>query len=532
MKTTIIRGRVYTGRGFAEAVAFKDGLVTETGSFEQLKRLHGDAEVMDFGQCSVLPGFIDSHLHMYNLGVSLRSVQLHGANSIAECIERGKKYIKDYNPPKNTVISGRGWNDDYFLDERRMLTRRDLDLISTEYPIVFTRACGHALTANTRAIELAGVTKDTPQPDGGQFEIGEDGLPNGIFKENASAYIKKIIKEPDLTETKAILKAAMDNASSWGITSVQTNDLHENNYSLIWQAYESLANEGKATVRAYQQCNFTTIEGYKKFLSEGFSFGMGSDMNKIGPLKLFIDGSLGARTALMRNEYSDMPGTYGIRCLTDFQLDEFVKTAVENNMQVIVHAIGDGGIEAVLDSYDRLLPEGNPLRCGIVHCQITDLPLLKRFAQKNVYALVQPIFLHYDMHIAADRVGEELASSSYAFGTMDALGIKNSYGTDCPVEALNTMDNLYCAVTRKDLKGFPQRGWLPQEAVGLEKAIEHYTQSGAENSFEENKKGLLLPGYFADIAVLNRDIFSCTPDEIKGIKVMATILGGKTVYRA
>ena len=186
----------------------------------------------------------------------------------------------------------------------------------------------------------------------------------------------------------------------------------------------------------------------------------------------------------------------------------------------------------MLDSYDRLLPEGNPLRCGIVHCQITDLPLLKRFAQKNVYALVQPIFLHYDMHIAADRVGEELASSSYAFGTMDALGIKNSYGTDCPVEALNTMDNLYCAVTRKDLKGFPQSGWLPQEAVGLEKAIEHYTQSGAENSFEENKKGLLLPGYFADIAVLNRDIFSCTPDEIKGIKVMATILGGKTVYRA
>ena len=349
MKTTIIKGRVYTGRGFAEAVAFKDGLVTETGSFEQLERLHGDAEVMDFGQCSVLPGFIDSHLHMYNLGVSLRSVQLHGANSIAECIERGKKYIKDYNPPKNTVISGRGWNDDYFLDERRMLTRRDLDLISTEYPIVFTRACGHALTANTRAIELAGVTKDTPQPDGGQFEIGEDGLPNGIFKENASAYIKKIIKEPDLTETKAILKAAMDNASSWGITSVQTNDLHENNYSLIWQAYESLANEGKATVRAYQQCNFTTIEGYKKFLNEGFSFGMGSDMNKIGPLKLFIDGSLGARTALMRNEYSDMPGTYGIRCLTDLQLDEFVKTAVENNMQVIVHAIGDGGIEAVLD---------------------------------------------------------------------------------------------------------------------------------------------------------------------------------------
>ena len=147
---------------------------------------------MDFGQCSVLPGFIDSHLHMYNLGVSLRSVQLHGANSIAECIERGKKYIKDYNPPKNTVISGRGWNDDYFLDERRMLTRRDLDLISTEYPIVFTRACGHALTANTRAIELAGVTKDTPQPDGGQFEIGEDGLPNGIFKENASAYIKTV----------------------------------------------------------------------------------------------------------------------------------------------------------------------------------------------------------------------------------------------------------------------------------------------------------------------------------------------------
>ncbi|MBQ5812879.1 MAG: amidohydrolase family protein, partial [Clostridia bacterium] len=168
----------------------------------------------------------------------------------------------------------------------------------------------------------------------------------------------------------------------------------------------------------------------------------------------------------------------------------------------------------------------------IVHCQITDLPLLERFAKGDICGLVQPIFLHYDMHIVSDRVGEELASTSYAFGTMDKLGIHNSYGTDAPVEDLKTMENLYCAITRKDLSGYPTEGWYANECIPVEKAIDHYTSDGAYMSFDENRKGQLLPGFLADLAVLSDDIFTICPDKIKDIKVEMTMMGGKIVYKA
>ncbi|MEA4920984.1 MAG: amidohydrolase [Clostridiaceae bacterium] len=533
MDIALHNGKIYTGSGFAQAISVKDGIITAVGTNEDILSACKGSLTVDLAGKTVIPGLIDSHLHMFNLGASLLSVQLHGAASITECIERGRKFITANSPEPGSVIIGRGWNDDYFTDEHRMLCRLDLDKISIEHPIILTRACGHALACNTKALTLAGVTCDTPQVDGGEFELGADNLPNGIFKENAMGYIRKLIEFPSLNETKLILQTAMKHASAQGITSVQTNDMHEASRNIIWQAYEELAKEELSTVRSYQQCHFDTLDGFKQFLSEGYKTGYGSEMNKIGPLKLFVDGSLGARTSLMRQDFSDMPGNRGIMCISQEELDAFVALAQQNGMQVAVHAIGDRAIEMTLDAYKKALPAGeNPMRHGIVHCQITDMPLLERFANQHISALVQPIFLHYDMHIAADRVGEALASTSYAFGTMDKLGIHTSYGTDAPVEDLKTMENIYCSVTRKDLKGNPEDGWYPKEKVSLSKAIDHYTVDGAYNSFEEYKKGRLLPGYLGDMAVLSRDIFSCEPDSIKDIKIAMTILGGKIVYQA
>ena len=345
--------------------------------------------------------------------------------------------------------------------------------------------------------------------------------------------IQKLVQAPDFAQSREIIKTAMAHASSHGITSVQTNDMYESNYQMVWNAYQSLVDDGTASVRVYQQCGFSTVEGYEKFMADGFKTGFGSAMNKIGPLKLLSDGSLGARTALMRADYADEAGTKGIMCVSPEQLDAFMAASKKNGMQVAIHAIGDRAIEMVLDAYEKSMNgDGNPLRHSIVHCQITDRPLLERFAKNSVAGLVQPIFLHYDMHITEDRVGKELASTSYAFGTMDKLGIHNSYGTDAPVEDLKTMENLYCAVTRKDLSGFPAEGWLPGEAVDVETAVDHYTIDGAWNSHEEHIKGRLLPGYYADLAVLSDDIFTICPDQIKDVKVQLTMLNGKIVYQA
>ena len=534
MDAILKNGKIYLGRGsFAGSLLIHDGLVAEVWQENEPPCEVPGASVIDLEGKTVLPGLIDSHLHMYNTGVSLTSVKLYGADSIEECVRRGREFIRQNDPPKGSVILGRGWNDDYFTDERRMLTRHDLDRISTEYPIIFTRACGHTLAANTLAVEMAGVTSGTPQPEGGRIELGEDGKPNGVFKEHAMGLIQSLSAAPTVEEIKRLLLAAMEHAAENGITSVQTNDMNEINYPALWQAYEELKNEGRALTRVYQQCIFSTPSGLQDFIDKGYKTGFGDDMNKIGPLKLLIDGSLGARTALMRKDYSDMPGTRGILCVTPEELDAFMDICQKNNMQAVVHAIGDRAIEIVLDAYEKVIPNGNnSLRHGIVHCQITDKALLSRFAANGVCALVQPIFLHYDMHIAESRVGSELASTSYAFGTMDKLGLHVSYGTDSPVEDLNTMNNIYCAVTRKDLSGYPEKGWLPDERVSVEKAVDHYTADSAYNSFEEDKKGMLLPGYMADLAVLSDDIFTVKPEDIKNIKVLMTMLGGNITYKA
>lgn len=205
--------------------------------------------------------------------------------------------------------------------------------------------------------------------------------------------------------------------------------------------------------------------------------------------------------------------------------------AADNGCQVVTHAIGDGAIEEVLNGYDTVCENGeNPLRMGVVHCQITDLPLLYRFVKNDILALVQPIFLHYDMTVVEDRVGKAMASTSYAFETMRRLGIHTSFGTDSPVEDMNAIDNLYCAVTRKNLAGGPEGGFYPQECMDIFDAVDAYTTESAYVSFEENVKGRIRPGYFADLVILSEDIFTMPADNLRDTKVDATMVGGRFVY--
>jgi predicted amidohydrolase YtcJ len=252
----------------------------------------------------------------------------------------------------------------------------------------------------------------------------------------------------------------------------------------------------------------------------------------LGPLKLFKDGSLGARTALMRHDYADDPGNRGVEVLSPARFAALFKIAAKSGMQVVTHAIGDAAIEETVECYeDAIGCRKNKLRHGVVHYQITDDALHARMAKSGILALVQPIFLHYDLHIVEDRVGKELARTSYAFGTLDRLGVPASYGSDAPVEDPNPFRGIYCAVARKDLSGFPAGGFYPGECVDIFDAVDRYTIGSAYAEFQENVKGLIAPSYCADLVILDRDIFSVPADEIPGTKAEVTMVGGKIVYQ-
>lgn len=532
MSTLIYNANVYVQRGqFAQALLIgDDGKIAAVGTEEEVRAAcTGAEELFDAKGRTIVPGFNDSHQHLFNTGIALAAVRLQGVTSIAEVIERSRRYIEENQPQPGEVIHGMGWNQDYFTDEHRLLTRHDLDKISTEHPIIFDRACGHILTCNTKALEMAGVTVDTVPNAGGAIDQ-ENGELTGVFRENARAQVRCLMSERSLETKKRLLRTAIKHANETGVTSVQTCDVRLGDWESTLEAYNQVLTE-TPTLRAYHQFSFMEPKGFQAFLDKGYHMGVGNDFNRIGPLKLFVDGSLGARTAYMREPYADDPTTRGIPTLTEEEIDTLVGMAVKHNTGVAIHAIGDAAIENVLNAYDKVCENGqNPLRLGIVHVQITDRPLLERFTKNDILALVQPIFLHYDTGIVEDRVGKELAATSYAFKTLMDLGVHTSFGTDSPVEDMDPIANIYCAVTRQNLRGEPAGGFHPEECVDIYSAVDAYTVESAYASFEEKVKGRLMKGYFADLVVLSDNIFTVAPNDILKVKVDDTMVNGRFVY--
>ena len=327
------------------------------------------------------------------------------------------------------------------------------------------------------------------------------------------------------------LRKAIYHAVSHGLTSVQTMDLREGSWQKTLADYKEVLKD-LPIFRVYHQCNFMHKASFEEFIKEGYHTGVSDDLHKIGPLKLFIDGSLGARTALMRSPYHDDPSTSGIATLSQDELDELVMLADAHKIKVATHAIGDGGIEMVIDSYAKVTGKLNDLRHAIIHVRITDQPLLQRMADLDILAKIQPIFLHYDTSIVEDRVGKKLASTSYAFASMHRLGMHVSLGTDSPVEDLDPFANIYCAITRKNLNGEPQDGFYKEEALTLTQAIDDYTIGSAYDEFIKLKKGRLKEGHLADLVILDQDLFDIAPKDILKTKVLATMVDGNFVYEA
>ena len=552
MSKVIYNGNIYLDRGkFCDALIIDNGRFLAAGSSEDLLQMApNNAEKIDAGGALVLPAFHDSHLHLMWYGRRAGGIEGTGAESIDEVIRRGRELITRLKLPKGTYIQGAGINPDLFTSgEKRDLRREDVDKISTEYPLVLGRHCGHTIYCNSLALRLAGLSESAPEVEGGTIEKDENGRPTGVLRENANALVRNNIPLPSREEMKSFLGLAMEKAHSLGISACGSYDTGGPDFEAVVGAYREIYDEsreaGLPALRVTMQCGISTREDMLDLLLERGKGPLWEDpvwgyFLKLGSVKLFADGTLGGHTAWMRRPYLDNPDTSGFPVLDQEVLNRYVQKAAARGMQVLVHTIGDAGIDSVLQAFEKVTGPGknpmggNPLRHGIIHCQITSPDLLERMARNKILALVQPIFLADDVYIVESRVGPELASTSYAWASMQTLGIPVSYGTDAPVSALDPLLCIEWAVLRRDSEnpGLHPEGFYPKERVDIHTALNAYTAAAAFACFEENSLGRIAPGYLADLVFLDRNIFTIPPEEIHKAKVLRTLCAGETVYRA
>ena len=538
MDMILFNGRIATmdaGNPEASAVLIRDGRFEYVGDdLEVMALADSDTRILDLMGRFVCPGFNDSHLHLLNYAYGLTKVDCGGAASVDEIIERARHFLEAHPVKPGQWILGRGWNQTFFNNQQE-LTRHDLDRISTDHPISFTRVCEHVTVANSKAIEMLGITKETPQPEGGRFDVDHEGNPTGVFRETARYMIYEAIEEADLESIKKMLIKASEIMSSYGITSVQTDDFETfagKDYELILRAYHELIDEGKLGVRIYEQCLLSSPDRLQRFLDAGYLTGQGNEFFRIGPLKLLADGSLGARTAYLTEPYADAPETSGLPVFSQSELDNLVISAHVSGMQVALHAIGDKTIYMCFESFEKAQQKffREDPRFSIIHVQITDEPLLKKFAEQQVIANVQPIALDNDLHIVENRVGKDRAAFTYHYRTLIDLGAPVALSSDCPVDSVDPLKNIYAAVTRQDLNGEPPGGWMPEEKLTIHQALYALTMGAAYASYEENLKGSIEPGKLADLTVLSENPFAVPETGLLKIRVDMTMMNGNIVY--
>lgn len=531
-------GKIYTMDGNVnEAVSIKDDTIIKVGTNKEVEEFITDeTEVIDLMGKAVIPGFIDTHTHLVGYGCSINAVNLENTTSKEEVVERCRDFINKNDIPEGKWVYGRGWNQNLFTDENTFPTKYDLDKVSIKHPILIIRTCGHIGIANTIALEKVGISKNT-FIEGGQFDKGDDGEPNGVIREASLEWFKK--NKGSKQSNNEIKKAIIDGGNElikYGITSVHTEDSYDLGYGGdfedIYNSYQELISEKRLPVRIYQKISLPKSMEIDEFLKGNFRTGMGNEFYRIGPMKQWTDGTIGARTAGILNDYSDDIGNKGLYYYTPEELYENIKKAHNNGMQVCLHAIGDGALEMVLNAYEKVLKEfpKKDHRHRIVHCFVGSNEQYKRIADLNLIINTQPISTSTDIPMMRSRVGEEREKTCHAWNTLTKMGVCITGSSDIPVETPNIFKGIYAVVTRKNVDGNPKEPWLENERVSVEDAIKMFTINAAYSAFEDNIKGSLKEGKLADMIVLDRDPFEIDIEELKDIVIEKTILGGEIKY--
>ncbi|SFN82289.1 amidohydrolase [Salegentibacter flavus] len=498
----------------SEAFVVKDGKFLATGTADVLKEKYKAKESLDVGGKAVFPGFIDAHAHFFGLGLQQQKVDLTGTNSFEEVVER----IVDFQEERDAdFITGRGWDqNDWKVKE--FPVKDTLDQLFPDTPIAITRIDGHALLANQAALDLAGITTETPF-EGGDIEQ-KNGELTGILVDNPMGLIGNAQPAPSRKEQITALLEAQEICFSYGLTTVDDAGINKSTVELI----DSLQQAGDMKIRIYAMLSNTT-ENLDHYLDKD---PIKTERLNVRSVKFYGDGALGSRGAALKEEYSDRPGHFGALLSSP---EEFKKTAervANSKFQLNTHAIGDSANYLVLETYDKLLQKGEDRRWRIEHSQVIDEEDFKYFS-KNIIPSVQPTHATSDMYWAEDRLGEERIKGAYAYKKLlDQAGVL-PLGTDFPVEQVSPFLTFYAATARQDTDQYPEAGFMKDQALSREETLKGMTIWAAYANFEEEEKGSIEAGKFADFIILDKNIMEIDEQEIPEVKVLETYVNGEKV---
>jgi predicted amidohydrolase YtcJ len=525
----LLNGKIWTGsdaRPEAEAVACRGSRVVAVGTNDEVRRLAGPrTRMVDLQGQRVVPGFNDAHVHFYNGGAGLASVQLRDAKSEAEF----RKRIQDFaaKSPKGRWILEGNWDHESW-SPARLPTRQLIDGVTPDHPVFVQRLDGHMALANSLALRLAGVTRETPNPPGGEIVRDARGEPTGVLKDAAMAAVYRVIPQPDAAQIEEALRAAMRYAAENGVTSVQDMSASPE----VFAAYQRLLERGELTVRV---SGHQPLSEWKRLAGVGVRAGFGNEKLKIGALKGFADGSLGSTTALFFEPYTDAPHTRGLpsdEMIPESRMLENIVGADAAGLQVAVHAIGDQANQTVLKMFAEAERRNGARdrRFRVEHAQHLRAEEIKSFARQKVVASMQPYHAIDDGRWADKRIGPERAKGTYAFRSLLDAGATLAFGSDWFVAPMEPLMGIYAAVTRRTLDGKNPQGWVPEQKITVAEAVRAYTLGSSYASFDEKLKGSIEVGKLADLAVLSDDIFSINPAEIERARVVMTVFDGRVIF--
>jgi len=510
---------VAPGQQGTDAFVIKDKIFVGVGKFELIRRVFRGAKRIDLKGACVVPGLIDAHGHLATLGALQRQIDLRDTTSYQQMIDRTKQYAAK-RKPGSWILGGR-W-DQANWGQKELPTHPALSAATPDHPVLLSRIDGHAALANQAALELAGITRDTQPPPGGEIGKDQDGELTGMLIDNAIDLVRGQIPQGGGEPILELWKTAQTACFRAGLTAVHDAGVARKDLPALKRAYET----GELKIRAYVM--LSDSRGMAGWLKTNKPYQ--SARLTIRALKLYLDGAMGSRGAWMLEPYSDRPASKGLNVMPTSRLNELATVAAEHGWQVCTHAIGDRANREALDAYQHALKGRKNLRFRIEHAQCihpTDIP---RFKELGIIASMQPTHATSDMRWAEARVGKQRLEGCYAWRTLLQSGARLAFGSDFPVESENPILGIFAAITRQDQKGHPPGGWIPSQKLTRAEALRLFTLDAAYAGFLEKQLGSIEVGKQADFVVLDRDILTVPPTELLRTKVLRTVIAGETVY--
>ena len=524
----VTNARIYTvdeSHPSAQALAVKDGRILFAGSEREALALRGPGtKMVDAGGHTIIPGMVDAHAHLFELGQTLREVNLVGTKSYDEVVARVAAAAK--GQPAGKWILGHGWDQNDWGDTR-FPTEEALSRAVPNNPVYLTRVDGHAGLANAAAMRAAGVTTASKDPSGGRIERTASGEPTGVFVDNAKGLVERVIPAPSREDTRSALRAAIAESQRFGLVGV--HDPGESRATI--DLMEDMAKGGEIPFRLYVMISDDSA-ALAHYMAIGPRSGLYDNHLWVRAIKLYADGALGSRGAALLEPYSDDPKNNGLLVSAPAHIEAVAERALVSGFQVATHAIGDRGNRIVLDAYEAAL-KAHPTadhRFRIEHAQILNHDDIPRFAELGVIPSMQAVHQTSDMYWAGSRLGSGRLLGAYAWRSLLNTGVVVPNGSDFPVEAVNPLLSFHSAVSRQDADNWPVGGWMPEQRMTRDEALKSMTIWPAYAAFQEHLMGSITPGKLADFVILDRDIMTVPDQDILGTSVLATYIGGKAVY--